>query len=81
MRHRQANDCYQSIARPENRMDLRDNITLGEGRGNTFIMFLKIGKSRLAGFDEEEHLCRKSIRILFHHINPISWQGLEVVWV
>ena len=41
MRHRQANDCYQSIARPEDRLDLKENTTLGEGRGNTFIMFLK----------------------------------------
>jgi hypothetical protein len=41
MRPRQANDCYQSIDGPENRLDLKDDTTLGEGRGNTSIMFLK----------------------------------------
>jgi hypothetical protein len=29
-------------------LDLKDSITLGEGRGNTFIMFLKRGRKEIA---------------------------------
>ena len=29
-------------------MDLKDSITLGEGRGNAFIMFLKRGRAEIA---------------------------------
>ena len=29
-------------------MDLKDSITLGEGRGNPFIMFLKRGRKEIA---------------------------------
>ena len=30
------------------RLDLKDNITLGEGRGNTFIVVLKRGREEIA---------------------------------
>jgi hypothetical protein len=29
-------------------LDLKDSITLGEGRGNTFIVFLKRGRKEIA---------------------------------
>jgi len=46
-------------------LDLRDSITLGEGRGNTFIVFPKRGRKEIAVKAMDSRVFRKLRRELY----------------
>ena len=46
-------------------MDSKDSITLGEGRGNTFIVFLKRGRKEIAVKAVNSRVSRKPRRELY----------------